>query len=232
MASIDITREAFNTKQACAITGMTPRKIRYLDDRGVVKPSIAPARGRGSRRLYSYADLLALRTVKSLRSQGVSLQKVRRCVLFLRKRLRNVSQPLGYCTLITVDNSVWLVEDERTLMDTVRQQGQRAFLQLSIAAIDSELRRLVLDLATRRTEDVVVGDYAYQVEIDPDHEEGGYVAQVAGLPGCITQGDTLSEVLENAEDAIRTYLEAVDELADRGIRLPVKRRRRRRKARA
>ena len=232
MAKVDITANAFNTKQACAIVDMTPRKVRYLDSQGMVKPSLGPAHGRGSRRLYSYADLLALRTVKSLRDQGVSLQKVGRCVLFLRKRLRNVSQPLGYCTLIAVGDSVWLVEDEKTLLDTVRQQGQRAFLQLSIAAIDRELRKLVLQQATKRVEEIVVGDYAYQVEIDPDLEEGGYVAEVAGLPGCITQGDTLDEVLENAEDAVRTYLEAVEDLAERGVRLPVQRPRKARKARA
>jgi predicted RNase H-like HicB family nuclease len=63
----------------------------------------------------------------------------------------------------------------------------------------------------KRVEEIVVGQCAYQVKIEPDEEGGGYVAEVPRLPGCITQGDTLEEVLEMAEDAIRAYLEAVAE---------------------
>ena len=77
-------------------------------------------------------------------------------------------------------------------------------------------------------QEVHVGDYAYQVEIDADLEDGGYVATVAGLSGCITDGDTLEEVLDNAKDAIQCWLEARQDLAREGIRVPVSKRRRRR----
>ena len=136
---------------------------------------------------------------------------------------------MGFCSLITDGETVFLVEDENALVDTVRRQGQRAFLQLSIAAIDRELRKKVVELSAKRVHAVTVGDYAYQVEIEPDAECGGYGAEVAGLPGCITQGDTLGKTLANAEDAIRTYLEAVEDPARRGVRLPVKPGRKRRK---
>ena len=232
MATIDVTREAFNAKQAEALAGITPKQINHWDGKGLVKPSISPAAGRGSRRLYSYGDLLALRTVKSLRDHGVSLQKIRKCVLFLRKKLPDMSRPLVLCSLITDGQTVFLIEDEETLIDTVKMQGQRAFLQLSIAAIDRELRQKVLSFSMKRVEQVDVADSAYQVEIEIDPECGGYVAEVAGLPGCITQGDSIDEVLVNARDAIETYLEAVKDLAARGIRLPVKGGRKRRAARA
>jgi antitoxin HicB len=38
-------------------------------------------------------------------------------------------------------------------------------------------------------------------------EEGGYVAEVRDLPGCLTQGETATEVLELIEDAKRGWLE-------------------------
>jgi predicted RNase H-like HicB family nuclease len=41
----------------------------------------------------------------------------------------------------------------------------------------------------------------------------GYSVWVPGLPGCVSQGDTESEALDNIRDAIREYLSAVDELA-------------------
>jgi antitoxin HicB len=39
--------------------------------------------------------------------------------------------------------------------------------------------------------------------------DGGYVATVPALPGCVSQGDTRSESLENIKEAIELYLEDV-----------------------
>lgn len=49
----------------------------------------------------------------------------------------------------------------------------------------------------------------YTILLTADPEEGGYTVTVPALPGCITEGDTLEEALENAKDAIRLYLEDV-----------------------
>jgi len=48
----------------------------------------------------------------------------------------------------------------------------------------------------------------YRLEIVPDTEEGGYGARYPELPGCITCADSLEEVVMNAEDAKRAWLEA------------------------
>jgi predicted RNase H-like HicB family nuclease len=42
-----------------------------------------------------------------------------------------------------------------------------------------------------------------------EDETGGYVAIVPALPGCHTQGDTLTEVLENVKEAIDLYWETL-----------------------
>lgn len=36
-------------------------------------------------------------------------------------------------------------------------------------------------------------------------EEGGYIARVPTLPGCMTQGETLEEAEAMVKDAIRAY---------------------------
>ena len=41
-------------------------------------------------------------------------------------------------------------------------------------------------------------------------EEGGYWAEVPALPGCITEGDTMEEVLANLKDAIEGWLEVAN----------------------
>lgn len=48
--------------------------------------------------------------------------------------------------------------------------------------------------------------------------DGGYVATVPALPGCVSQGDTRAEVLKNIEEAIELYLE---EVRDAGEAIPV-----------
>lgn len=40
-------------------------------------------------------------------------------------------------------------------------------------------------------------------------EEGGYVASVPALPGCVTQGETREEALAMAKDAIKAYVESL-----------------------
>lgn len=40
-------------------------------------------------------------------------------------------------------------------------------------------------------------------------EEGGYIASVPALPGCVTQGETREEALQMAQDAIRGYIESL-----------------------
>lgn len=40
-------------------------------------------------------------------------------------------------------------------------------------------------------------------------EEGGYVALVPALPGCVTQGETREEALAMAKDAIKAYVESL-----------------------
>jgi len=40
--------------------------------------------------------------------------------------------------------------------------------------------------------------------------EGGYWAEVPALPGCITEGDTMEEVVANLKDAIEGWLEVAN----------------------
>ena len=37
-------------------------------------------------------------------------------------------------------------------------------------------------------------------------EEGGYWAEVPALPGCVTEGDTIEEVVANLQDAVEGWL--------------------------
>jgi predicted RNase H-like HicB family nuclease len=49
----------------------------------------------------------------------------------------------------------------------------------------------------------------YRVLIEQD-EDGVFVAEVPSLPGCISQGETRAEALENVREAIGVYLESLE----------------------
>jgi len=50
----------------------------------------------------------------------------------------------------------------------------------------------------------------YTIILEPDDEEGGYTVTVPALPGCITQGETISQCIERAREAIQGYIESLE----------------------
>jgi predicted RNase H-like HicB family nuclease len=48
----------------------------------------------------------------------------------------------------------------------------------------------------------------YRVLIEQD-EDGVFVAEVPSLPGCLSQGETREEAVENIREAIALYLESL-----------------------
>jgi len=51
----------------------------------------------------------------------------------------------------------------------------------------------------------------YNIIIEKD-EDGWYVSEVIGMPGCHTQAKTIKELLERTREAIQGYLELKDNL--------------------
>ena len=50
----------------------------------------------------------------------------------------------------------------------------------------------------------------FTVIIEND-EDGWYVSEVVGLPGCHTQGKTIDQLMERTKEAIRGYLKSAEE---------------------
>jgi DNA-binding transcriptional MerR regulator len=156
--------EAFTAQQACRLTGCTAHQLRYWDRVDLVRPSIQSTGGRpGKRRLYSFRDLVALRVVKSLLDNGMSVQRVRRAWDYLR-RTADMDAHLSSVTLVTDGESIFHVaHDEAQLVDALRE-GQLAFF-VAIDAITREVeedvtrfeldRTQFLELLRRTEEDVL-----------------------------------------------------------------------------
>lgn len=49
-----------------------------------------------------------------------------------------------------------------------------------------------------------------KIVLEPS-EEGGYTVYVPGLPGCISEGETVDDALATIRKAIELYVEPVDD---------------------
>ena len=118
------------------------RCVRSKSD--LVKPSVQSTNGRpGVRRLYSFRDLIALRVVKSLLDNGMSLQRVRRAWDYLRRNA-DMDSHLAEVKLVTDGRSIFkIAKEDDEVLDALRE-GQLAFF----VAID-EITRSVEDDVTR-----------------------------------------------------------------------------------
>jgi predicted RNase H-like HicB family nuclease len=200
----------FNTKTVSRVIGVTARQLGYWDKTGLVKPSIAQAEGYGTRRLYSFLDLVQIRTAKALRDQGVSLQKIRQCVAFLRKHSPEIEHPLAELKLLTDGQTIFrLTADKDVIMDTLNA-GQLV-MSLAIGQFVNNLKAEIVQMTQREVSTVVVDDFEYQVVIESDPEAGGYVVECPGIKGCVSQGETKEEALEMIQDAIAACLEVLAE---------------------
>jgi DNA-binding transcriptional MerR regulator len=134
--------QAFTADQACRLANCTHHQLRYWDRVGLVKPSLQETGGRpGVRRLYSFRDLVALRVVRSLLDNGMSLQRVRRAWDYLRRE-GEMEHHLADVKLVTDGQTIFRVSsDEGELMDALRE-GQLAFF----VAIDEITREVEEDV--------------------------------------------------------------------------------------
>jgi predicted RNase H-like HicB family nuclease len=200
----------FNTNAIHKVTGLTIRQIDYWDRTHFIKPSIAEATGYGSARLYSFTDLVQMKVAKTLMDKGISLQKIRKSITYLKKNMPDIEKPLSELRFITDGNTVFVITgDDKQIVDTLKR-GQLVFA-IALGDLIEELKGRVIDIEKERKYSVTVKGQKYPVVLHADTEDGGYWVVCPSLPGCASQGDTIEESLEMMKDAIGGHLEILTE---------------------
>ena len=142
----DSTDNHFSGKQATEIVGISYRQLDYWARTDLVRPSVADARGSGSRRHYSYRNLLELRMVKSLLDAGIRLESVREVFRYLRE---NVDADITSAHLVINGSSVVLCQGDE-LIDVVRN-GQGVLNLLPLAQVKNQVDDRIVELFPDRS---------------------------------------------------------------------------------
>lgn len=208
---------SFNSKAVSKIIGTPIRVIDYWDRTNFIKPSINEASGYGSMRLYSFTDLIQFKVAKFLRDQGLSLQKIRKSLNYLRKHLPEIEKPLAQLRFLTDGETIFVLTNKnREIMDTLKK-GQYVFA-IAIGELINDLKGETSKITMDRVYWVNVSKRRFKVILHPDLEDGGYWVECPDLPGCSSQGDSVEEALDMIKDAIKGHLEVQEELKKEAAR--------------
>ncbi|MGV9244970.1 MerR family transcriptional regulator [Streptomyces sp. NPDC003710] len=139
---------------ACAAAGITYRQLDYWARTGLVEPSVRPAYGSGTQRLYSFRDVVVLKIVKRFLDTGVSLQNIRTAVQHLRER---GFRDLERLTLMSDGATVY----ECTSPDEVHQllQGGQGIFGIAVGVVWRDVENALSQLHGERvdTGETIVG---------------------------------------------------------------------------
>lgn len=136
------TELGFGGKQTCEIVGITYRQLDYWARTDLVRPSLEDAKGSGTRRKYSYRDLLELKVIKSLLDAGIKLESVREVFSYLQD---NLGEDVASANLVIQGNQAVLVRDGGELIDLV-QKGQGVLNVLALSNVVDDIDARIVEL--------------------------------------------------------------------------------------
>lgn len=134
--------EGYRGSQVCALVGITYRQLDYWARTGLLRPSVAEARGSGSKRRYSYRDVLELKVIKQLLDAGISLQSARRAVDCLRQDL---GADLASANLVLTGTGSVLARSEGEVVDLLAG-GQGVFNIVPLSGVVDQLDADIADI--------------------------------------------------------------------------------------
>jgi DNA-binding transcriptional MerR regulator len=129
---------------ACMAAGITYRQLDYWARTKLVEPSVRPASGSGSQRLYGFRDILTLKVVKRLLDTGISLQQIRAAVDYLRDQ---GAGDITQVTLMSDGASVYACTSPDLL------QGGQGVFGIALGRVWQEVEGTLADLPAERAED-------------------------------------------------------------------------------
>jgi DNA-binding transcriptional MerR regulator len=133
--------ETYSGTRAAQIVGISYRQLDYWARTDLIRPSGADATGSGSRRQYTYRDLLELKVIKKLIDAGIRLESVRDVFAYLRN---HVDSDISAAHIVIEGSSVILCDGDE-LIDILRG-GQGVLNVLPLSGVRDEVDRDIVSL--------------------------------------------------------------------------------------
>ena len=133
----------YRAPQTCKIVDITYRQLDYWTRTDLVVPSLAPAKGSGTQRLYSFNDLLQLKVIKNLLDAGMSLQKVREALDYARTTLAG---DWTKATIVADGNGVYALTSEQEVFDLLRRGQGVLGAVVAVDAVREDLQGTLREL--------------------------------------------------------------------------------------
>ena len=137
-----MSEQGFSSTRTAEIAGITYRQLDYWAREDIVRPSLTKASGSGSRRLYSYRDLLELRVIKTLLDSGIKLQQVRKGLDYMRDQL---GEDVTSANLVISGTSSVVVNTGEELIE-ILQNGQGVLNVLPLGGVKETVDERIVEL--------------------------------------------------------------------------------------
>lgn len=146
--------DGFSGRKTAEIVGISYRQLDYWARTDLVRPSLAEAQGSGTRRRYSYRDLLELKVIKQLLDAGLKLESVRDVFSYLRDQL---GEDVATANLVINGRNSVVVASGDELID-VLNAGQGVFNVLALGAVKDDLDAAIVELRPASPAGAATGD--------------------------------------------------------------------------
>ena len=179
--------------------------VDYWARTGLLRPSGREAAGRGSTRRYTFRDIVALLAIAKLREANCPLQKIRAAVRHLRAHCpeATTSESLARLTMLTDGKHVYMLTDEREVMEVVTRQ---LVWSVPIGRLILETNRRVEALPCRWVEELVLHGKAFHLVGERASDAEDVYVQCKELPGAIGSGVTPEEAFSKGREAVKSFV--------------------------
>jgi DNA-binding transcriptional MerR regulator len=143
--------DSYDSRTASSIVGVSLRQLQYWDERDFIRPSIRLADGRGTKRLYSFHDLVCLKVMKDLARHGFTLQKIHRCLKPLKENRSHTERPAESLKYLTDGEDLFvLTNDRRQILHAIERQFVVSLgIGNLVRELDGQVKRLAMELAPK-----------------------------------------------------------------------------------
>lgn len=141
--------QGYRAPQVCGIVGITYRQLDYWARTGFMVPSLQKARGSGTQRLYSFADLVQLKVVKRLIDAGMDVKRIRKAFSELSRQSSPWNWEDGQVTLVSDGSSIYALKSPAEIID-IFKRGQ-AVMGVTLGPVVDEISGDVHELAKTAT---------------------------------------------------------------------------------